>query len=730
SGNSGTNEMHYPSGFAETISVAATDSLDNIAGFSTWGQTIDLSAPGENIYSCKIGGGYNYSNGTSFSAPMVSAAAGLILTNHPGFNNEQVRNILKSSADDHGSIGWDPYYGSGRLNLLTTSQINEKSALFIESPISGSYTFSDSIPIIVTLQDVDLQQASLWLREGNNSQNWQEIVSEINHQIISDTIAVLDLANYSDTLLVFKLEIQTWQGEIKEYRSLLFVDKTAPVISTPDKMTMLDENRFAILIGFETDDITTGEIYFRPKSSTVPFTAKNLQYETRQHRVKIRSDEISGDVEFYIRVENLAGLPSQGSGGKDYTFDLSSEIIPPIPFPQLNWTFQKGYVLSRVADFDNDGNSEVILSLYDENNSFGKVAIFEFEINQFVKKYETSFRAIPRDFGDADGDGKLELLVGFGKNSFLVEANVINGFPQQIVWQDTADFWASRITDLDGDGLKEILGRSGAEYKLLETSGDNFFTEKYSFANISGGNNAFGPPTTVVADFDGDSFSDLVFGDYDGDILIYENTGDDTFVNRFLTQLPLPDATDYLASGKFIDSTRASLIAGTHTDYAINYEHEFDSRYWSFFHILAENDNSYVIKQRINIFGYSDIRDFDSGVSSGTDPMAANDYLFISVYPDLYIFQANGDSLVPIWYVNGVQSNKVIMHDFNKNGVPEIYFNNGQSFIGYELGESNQPPPPADFSAIPLDTTKIILEWQLVTGAQKYIIYRGLEGQG
>jgi len=51
SGNSGTNELHFPSGFAETISVGATDSLDALAGFSSWGQTLDLTAPGQDIIS-------------------------------------------------------------------------------------------------------------------------------------------------------------------------------------------------------------------------------------------------------------------------------------------------------------------------------------------------------------------------------------------------------------------------------------------------------------------------------------------------------------------------------------------------------------------------------------------------------------------------------------------------------------------------------------------------------
>ena len=726
SGNSGTNELHYPSGFAETISVGATDSLDAVTGFSSWGQTLDLSAPGQNILSCKIGGGYNYSNGTSFSAPMVSAAAAFILSNHPYFTNEQVRNIIKSASDDFGASGWDPYYGSGRLNLFNASQVNHESELIIEYPASGTFTAMDSIPIIVTIQDADLQTASLMVGDGENPSVWREVVSNIKNQVISDTITYLDLSNYSDITLVFRLLVNTWKGETKEYRSLLFVDKTTPVISYLKKTAVFDENRRSMLISFETDDITRGEIYLRPKSSAVPFIVKNLNYETRNHKILIVSDDISGDVEFEIQIENLAGLELSEGGTTQYEFNLSSEIIPDFNFTKLNYTLPKGFILSKTTDFDNDGNDEVVLSLYDENNSFGNVVVYEFENNQFNKRSETDFAAIPRDFGDSDNDGKMELLLGFGRASYLLEASVINGFPDNLVWKDTSDFWVSRITDLDKDGNHEILGRSGTEYKILETTGDNSYTEKFVFANPTSGNNALGPPTTVINNFDNDSYLDLVFGDYDGDIVIYENTGNDAFVKRHGERLPFPDATDFITSGYFLDSQKPSLIVGTHTDDSEIYESEFDARIWSYFHIVSETDDNYLNRQRINFFGYVDVREFDSGISTGTDSSQTTDYVLFSVFPDLYIFLSNGDSLVPKWYLNGIQSNKIILHDFDKNGAPEIYFNNGESIVAYEFGESNRPLPPSNPEAIPLDTSSVQITWNPVSGAQKYIIYRGL----
>jgi len=726
SGNSGTNELHFPSGFAETISVGASDSLDALASFSSWGQTLDLTAPGQDILSTKIGGEYNYSNGTSFSAPMVSAAAAFVLSNNPNFSNEQVRNILKSSTDDLGSSGWDVYYGSGRLNLYRASLVNYESELIIESPASGSYTALNIIPIIATIQDADLQNASLLIGEGKNPSNWIEIFSNFQNQVISDTIASLNLSIYSDTTLVLRLLAETWQGQVKEYRSVLNVDKSNPEISNMEKLTMFDGNHSAMLISFQTDDVTRGDVRLRQKSSTLPYFVKNLKYETQNHKILIGSEEISGDVEFEIFVENLAGLETTEGGSSRYEFSLSSEIIPDLNFTKLNYSLPKGYLLPKTTDFDADGNEEIVLSLYDENNSFGNVCVYEFENNQFNKRAETSFPAIPRDYGDSDGDGKKELLLGFGRTSYLFESFTINGFPDTEVWKDTSDFWVSRICDLDNDGYNEILGKSGTDYRLLETTGDNSYTEKFTFTNPTNGENALGPPSAIISDFENDSYPDLVFGDYDGDFVVYENNGNDNFVNRFSDNLPLIDATDFVTAGYFLDSNNSSFMIGTHTDESTNLESEFDARFWSYFHYGSESDNNYTKIQRINIFGYADVREFDSGISTGEDNNQTTDYVILSAFPDLYIFQSNGDSLVPKWYYNEIQSNKVVVHDYNNNGAVEIYFNNGDSIVVYEIGESNSPLPPSNVQAIPLDTNSVQISWDAVVGAQRYIIWRGL----
>ncbi|GAC1331814.1 MAG: hypothetical protein NVSMB17_10180 [Candidatus Dormibacteria bacterium] len=85
-GNSSLNNdvsPHYPSsyGAANEIAVAATDQADSLAYFSNYGaSSVDLGAPGTNIYSTIVGGTYDYFNGTSMATPHVTGAAALILS--------------------------------------------------------------------------------------------------------------------------------------------------------------------------------------------------------------------------------------------------------------------------------------------------------------------------------------------------------------------------------------------------------------------------------------------------------------------------------------------------------------------------------------------------------------------------------------------------------------------------------------------------------------------------
>ncbi len=99
-----------------TTCVSATDGNDNRTSWSSYGVSIDLSAPGAGIYTTSRGGGYTPASGTSLSAPVVAGIYALMFSANPALTPTQADSILYSTADDIGTAGWDMYYGHGRVN--------------------------------------------------------------------------------------------------------------------------------------------------------------------------------------------------------------------------------------------------------------------------------------------------------------------------------------------------------------------------------------------------------------------------------------------------------------------------------------------------------------------------------------------------------------------------------------------------------------------------------------
>ena len=114
SGNRGGDRGFVPS--TAIISVGATDSNDVRALFSSYGEYLDLVAPGLGIYTTRLGGGYATPAGTSFSSPVVAAVAALMISVNPALDPVRIDAILKETADDLGEEGDDIYYGEGRVN--------------------------------------------------------------------------------------------------------------------------------------------------------------------------------------------------------------------------------------------------------------------------------------------------------------------------------------------------------------------------------------------------------------------------------------------------------------------------------------------------------------------------------------------------------------------------------------------------------------------------------------
>jgi hypothetical protein len=133
----------------------STDKDDNKSSFSNWGLiSVDLGAPGSDILSCDLGGGYRYASGTSMATPHVAGACALLWSMNPAMSNDEVKDILLRTGDQIPALA-GKCVSEGRLNLYQA--ILETKAPWIEiDPETGIIGPGESNDINVTFDAIEL----------------------------------------------------------------------------------------------------------------------------------------------------------------------------------------------------------------------------------------------------------------------------------------------------------------------------------------------------------------------------------------------------------------------------------------------------------------------------------------------------------------------------------------------------------------------------------------------
>lgn len=179
-GNESSSYPIYPAAFDGVIAVAASDTNDQRAYFSNYGQWVDISAPGKNIYSTYLNNNYITMSGTSMATPLVAGVAGLIISQDHSLLPEQVNQRLIDSADD---VGW-------------AMRVNAYNALYLSNNFFTIYNDGDAV-----LNVTNIVSPSRWL----STDKIKVTVPAKGYAVINVLIDTdgLSVGSYHERLLIY-----------------------------------------------------------------------------------------------------------------------------------------------------------------------------------------------------------------------------------------------------------------------------------------------------------------------------------------------------------------------------------------------------------------------------------------------------------------------------------------------------------------------------------------------
>jgi len=168
-GNNNKDEGIAPT--TSMIPVSATNSLDQKTSFSSWGNFVAMSAPGEGVWTTARGGIYQTWKGTSIASPVVAGVVALMMARKPTLAASQIESLLYSTAVDLGTAGRDPVFGYGRVDAAaavaavdratsvadTTAPTVSISSPGANSSVSGQVAVSVNASDSVGVARVDLR---------------------------------------------------------------------------------------------------------------------------------------------------------------------------------------------------------------------------------------------------------------------------------------------------------------------------------------------------------------------------------------------------------------------------------------------------------------------------------------------------------------------------------------------------------------------------------------------
>ena len=760
-GNELTDSPHYPSDYPSVLSVVWL--AEDGAGLpqfnrSQFGIGVDIGAPGSNVFTAdfpadRIQAGepvesedlYDRFSGSSFSAPQVAGAAALLRSADSSLSPASVRSILTGTSTDLEDENWDHTTGAGLLNVSGALGRAYPARTEIDDPgHNAGLTETGTISVIGSAVHPSFDHFSLHYAKGTRnldtrSDPWNEITSPTPTQVLRDTLGRWNLSGLDEGSYTLRLVTRLQDGQTIEDRRRVVIDRTAPEIDVEFVGVGRVEGEHGVIADLRTDDRTRMTMTVR--QGTGEATVKS-EYETRRHGLTWADTRgRGGSTEIHVRATNRSGLSTVA----DTTLVLPSDDENTGLFRRTVTSVPRGTLLPEAPDFDGDGLRELVLNQSREGGISDTLRSFEWAGSGFAPADTLIATLFPKDVGDTNQDGLQELLLQVRGATLLLEQASPGAFPTELAFADTTGISnqsgeplnGAQITDLDTDGRGEVLGTNGETWRAIERTSSGF-DEVLRLGNptsLAGRDsalaNAFDTPEALSRDFDGDGQMDLLVGDRDGDLVVYEEVTNDSMEVVWTDETDRVDAGNRFGSGDVTGDGRPEFVT-MRTYFRKELDGgEFEPKISYYSVWRSTGDDTYVQDLRLPIAGPFVDRgsittaDFDG---DGRDEVA------IAHPPSLLVLDrdSQGEWTVLLEHREqpSIQSEKLVAADFNGNGRPSLVAETaGDHLVQFTVDAGALAvAPPRWISARPTGASSVRLDWR-APGADSVGVYAGPPGE-
>lgn len=312
-GNTGVEQTFAPSD--TMISVSATTSSDAMASWSSYGNYVDVAAPGSGIWTTKKGGGYGSANGTSFASPVTAAVIAMMKAVNPVLPPADLEKILFSTAVDLGTAGFDNKFGHGRINAAAAVAAAQSATVAdtaaptvgIGAPVAGA-TVSGLVAVDVSASDnVGVSRVDFLV-------NGSKIASDTTapYAFSWDSTAVADgnvsltayaydaAGNYASRSVSVSVANTVQSPDSEE----MVTDTVAPTASlgNPKEGTILSAGKVAVS-GSGTDDVgvvelrlyVDGKLETKVSGSRLSYSLNTRKLSTGTHIIALEAVDAAGN---------------------------------------------------------------------------------------------------------------------------------------------------------------------------------------------------------------------------------------------------------------------------------------------------------------------------------------------------------------------------------------------------------------------------------------------------